>query len=67
VSVQGLVLANMSSICIVSGLYFGETISERVGYVLAPPFWRRRFGAAVLAPCRFGAGCFGAAVLAPAN
>ena len=31
---------------------------QAVGYVLAPAFWRRRFGAAVLAPGRFGAGTF---------
>ena len=37
-----------------------ETSHFRVRNVLAPSFWRQRFGADVLAPLRFGAARFGA-------
>ena len=43
-----------------SDYLYGEP-GFRVGYDLAPPIWRRRFGAADLAPDYLAPGLFGAA------
>ena len=66
-------LCNIFHVCysiVYSDFFCFAACQLRVGYFLAPPFWRRLFGAGLLAPSCFGAvplwrwdvlalGCFG--------